>query len=122
MKRCWFGGVLLLLVLISGMLLSRYMGDFHRDLSNQMTRSAQLAGENRSSAQALADDTRQRWEDRRWLMAIISDHSTMEEIEENFRLLTPEAEDSDFREICLRLSVRLKALGEGQMLSWENLF
>jgi hypothetical protein len=46
----------------------------------------------------------------------------MELIDENFALLTRSAEEEDFRETCLRLSAQLKALGEGQMLTLENLF
>ena len=122
MKRCWFGGGLLVFLLIFGLVLSKHMDAFHQDLSEQMTRAAALAGEDRTSAQELSDQTQKSWERRRWLTAVLNDHAPMEQIEENFRLLTPYAEKEDFRETCLRLSAQLKALGEAQLLTLENLF
>ena len=122
MKRCWFGGAVLLLLLISGVILSKNMGAFHQELSENMSRAAELAGEDRTSAQELADQTQRTWERRRWLTAVLHDHDPMEMIEENFTLLTPTAEEEDFRETCLRLSAQLKALGEAQLLTLENLF
>jgi len=122
MKRCWFGGGLLLFLLISGLLLSIWMGDFHRELSETMRQTAALAGEDREKAQESAEEAQEKWENRAFLTAVLSDHAPMEAIEENFALLTPEAEEEDFRETCLRLSAQLNALGEAQMLSWENLF
>lgn len=122
MKRCWFGGGLLILLLISGLLLSRFMGRFHRQLGETMVRAAEMTGENRESAQVAADRARGQWEDRRWLTAVLNDHAPMETIEEHFALLTPQAKEEDFREVCLRLAAQLKALGEGQLLTLENLF
>ena len=71
MKRCWFGGGLLVFLLISGLVLSKHMDAFHQDLSEQMTQSAALAGEDRTSAQKLADQTQKSWERRRWLTAVL---------------------------------------------------
>lgn len=122
MKRCWFGGGVLLFLLAAGLLLSLYLGNFHRELGETMLRTAALAGENREQAQANSEAALKKWERRRFLSAVLSDHGPMEEIEEHFALLTPAAEEEDFRETCLRLSSQLKALGEGQMLTLENLF
>ena len=122
MKRCWFGGGLLVLLLLAGLLTSREMGRFCRELSQDMVRAAEAAGEDREEAQLLADRVRVRWERRRKFAAVLSDHAPMEEIEENFSLLTPEAEEEDFRETCLRLSSQMTALGEAQLLTLENLF
>ena len=122
MKRCWLGGGLLLLLLLAGLWTSREMDVFCRSLSRDMARAAELAGEDRNQAQLLADRVQQRWESRRKLAAVLSDHAPMEQIEENFRLLNREAEEEDFRETCLRLSAQLDALGKGQRLSLENLF
>ena len=122
MKRCWFGGGLLLILLTAGLLLSLYLSNFHRDLSETMYRAAALTGDDREQAQQTAEEVQRKWESRRFLSAVLSDHAPMEEIEENFTLLTRSTEEEDFRETCLRLSSQLKALGEGQMLTWENLF
>ena len=122
MKRCWFGGGILIFLLIAGLLVTGFMGKFHRELGETMGRAATLAGENREAAQKLADETRDTWERRRWLSAVLYDHDPMERIEENFALLIPGAETEDFRETCLRLAAQLKALGDGPMLTLENLF
>ena len=122
MKRCWLGGALLLLLLLAGLWTSRKMDGFCQSLSRDMTRAAELTGENRAEAQVLADQVRRRWESRQKLAAVLVDHAPMEQIEENFRLLNRAAEEEDFRETCLRLSSQLEALGSGQTFSLENLF
>ena len=122
MKRCWFGGGLLVLLLLAGLWTSGKMGSFCSCLSQDMNRAADMAVEDREEAQLLADRVRVRWEKHRKYAAVLSDHAPMEEIEENFTLLTPEAEEEDFRETCLRLGSQMKALGEAQLLTLENLF
>ena len=122
MKRCWYGGGLLLVLLAAGLFLSLYLGFFYRDLGETMLQTATLSGEDRDGAQQKAAQALEKWERRAFLTAVLCDHAPMEAIEENFRLLVPHAEQEDFRETCLRLSSQLKALGEGQLLSWENLF
>lgn len=122
MKRCWFGGGLLLLLLLAGLWGCLKMDRFCQSLSRDMARAAALTEEDREAAQALTDRVRARWESRRKLAAMVSDHAPMEEIEEDFRVLARDAEESVFLETCLRLSARLEALGNGQRLSLENLF
>ena len=122
MKRCWLGGALLLLLLLAGLWASRGMDQFCQSLSRDMARAAELAGEDREAALILTSKVQNRWERRRKWAAVVSDHQPMEQIEENFRLLTRKAEEEDFRETCLRLSAQLEALGKGQKLSLENLF
>ena len=122
MKRCWFGGGLLVLLLAVSLLLSLHMGKVQQELQENMLRAATLVDTDREKAQELADQTFQRWQRQRPVMAVLSDHAPMEVIEEYFCLLIPQAETEDFRETCLRLAAQLKALGEAQMPTWENLF
>ena len=122
MKRCWFGGGLLLLLLLAGLWTGRSMDRFCQSLSRDMARAAALTESDREEAQILTEQLRERWESRRKLAAVLSDHAPMEQIEEDFRLLNRDAEAEDFRETCLRLSARLEALGTAQRLSLENLF
>ncbi len=122
MKRCWFGGALLVLILGAGLIASLSLGRFQRELARDLAQAAQITGADRDRAQILAEEAKEKWDSRRTLTAVLSDHEPMEEIEEHFSLLNPEAEAEDFRETCLRLSARLKALGEAQLPTWENLF
>ena len=121
MKRCWFGGGLLLLLLLAGLLTSREMGRFCRELAEDMGRAAVLTEEDREEAQILADRVQEKWEKHRKFAAMLTDHAPMEKIEEDFHLLTPEAEEDDFRETCLRLASQLEAMGDDQLLTLENL-
>lgn len=121
MKRCWFGGGLLILLLIAGFLTSRELEDFSQSLSEDMVLAAALTREDRAAAQEKVDKAREIWEDRKKFAAFVADHAPMEQIEEHFALLVPEAEADDFREVCLRLSKQLQALGHGQLLTLENL-
>jgi hypothetical protein len=122
MKRCWFGGGLLIFLLVAGLLVSREMARFHLELSEQMFLGAELTDEDRAAAQYMADQVRSKWEDRKKFAAVLTDHTPMEQIDEYFTLLTPEAEEEDFRETCLRLAAQLEALGHGQLLTLENPF
>lgn len=122
MKRCWFGAGLLALLLFGGFLTSRFLEDFTLSLREDMLLAADLTREDRPAAQREADQARRKWESRRKFAAVLADHEPMEQIEEHFALLTPEAEAEDFRETCLRLSAQLEALGQSQLLTLENLF
>ena len=122
MKRCWLGGAVLIVLLIAGLLTGRWMGQFHGELSEQLRLAAALTESSRESAQQQADQAFAKWNSRRKFAAVLADHDPMEQIEEYFALLTPEAETEDFRETCLRLAQQLEALGHSQLLTWENLF
>lgn len=122
MKRCWFGGGLLLLLLIAGLLIGRKAGSFHLELSEALLQAAALTDNDRDGAQAQVNQARRQWESRRKFTAVLTDHAPMDQIQENFSLLTPQAEAEDFREVCLRLASQLEALGHGQLLTLENLF
>ncbi len=122
MKRCWFGGLLLALLLTLGLITSRWMGRFSLSLSEDLRQTAELTGEDRAAAQEKANQSFEKWESRRKFAAVLADHAPMEEIQANFALLTPEAEAEDFRETCLALSSQLETLGHGQLLTLENLF
>jgi hypothetical protein len=113
---------LLIFLLIAGLLVSREMGRFHLSLREELLAAASLTGEDREAAQTKADQARENWENRRKFAAVLSDHAPMDQIQEHFSLLTPEAEEEDFRETCLRLAAQLQALGHGQLLTLENLF
>ena len=121
MKRCWFGGGLLILLLIGGIFTSRALEDFSLSLSENLKSAAALTREDRDAAQEKVNQARAVWESRKKFAAFLADHAPMEQIDEHFALLVPEAEEEDFREVCLRLSKQLQALGHSQMLTLENL-
>lgn len=111
MKRCWFGGAALALLLAVGLILSLSMARFWEGLGAEM-----------AAAEGPADGTAvyEKWQDRRTLAAVLCDHAQLEAIEENFRALTGEPENA--REICLRLSAQLISLAQSQRPTLENIF
>ena len=122
MKRCWFGGGLLILLVIGGLLTSRWLESFSLSLSENLESAAALTQEDRSTAQEKVNQAQKVWESCKKFAAFFADHAPLEQIDEHFALLVPEAEEEDFREVCLRLSSQLQALGQSQMLTLENLF
>lgn len=117
MKRCWFGAAVLVLLLVLGLLLSLFTTRFWEDLGKDMARAAEQA---QAEAVESAGQVHARWQKRRPLAAVLCDHAVLEAIEENFHILTPDAEN--YREICLRLAAQLHALAQAQKLTLENVF
>lgn len=117
MKRCWYGAAALVLLLVLGLLLSLFTARFWGNMSESLARAAeQPQGEAVESAARV----HARWQKWRPLAAVLCDHAALEAIEENFHILTPDADN--YREICLRLAAQLRALAQSQRLTLENVF
>ena len=115
MKRCWIGAGILVLILVLGLLSSTFLRNFCREASSELT----LAAEGKVPAQRI-EGVYRRWERYRTLLAMLCDHSSLSAIREDFRVLDPAGEN--FQETCLRLAIKLEALGDSQSLSWANVF
>lgn len=113
MKRCRFGLGLLVLILVLGLISGTYLDRFCTSAGRELVLAARSPAPEEAVGRVL-----QRWEAHRFLAAVLWDHAALEAIEEEFRILRPEAED--FGETCLRLAAKLQALGRSQKLSWEN--
>lgn len=119
-------GILLLLVLLAGGLLSGwYMGRQHREISQKLEDCAWLALTGQmSNAREEADGARAQWEKGRSLRAVLGDHTPMEEIDDLFaelRIYGAAGEKTEFARTCSALSSRVKAMGEAHRLSWWNI-
>ena len=113
MKRCRFGLGLLILILVLGLISGTYLDNFCTSAGRELVLAARSPAPEEAVRQVL-----QRWETHRFLAAVLWDHASLEAIEEEFRILSPGAED--FGENCLRLAAKLQALGRSQKLTWEN--
>lgn len=117
MKRCWFGAAALVLLLVLGLLLSLFTTRLWENMSADVARAAEQTQE---KAIESVGQVHARWQKRRSLAAVLCDHAALETIEENFHVLTPEADN--YQEICLRLAAQLRALAQSQKLTLENVF
>ena len=111
MKRCWFGLGVLVGILVLGLLFGAYFGRLCREAGDTLS---QIPPEE------IIHRVFRKWEENRMLASVLCDHGDLEEIEENFRILDPAADN--YREACLRLAAKLHALARAQQLSWENVF
>ena len=122
MKRCWFGAGMLLFLLIAGLVVSILMGNFQKNLAQQVSHAAETALDDREAAQKEIDQARVKWQKLRPLAAGLADHDPMNEADALFALLVPQAEDPDFRENARHLAEILRQLGQSHMPTLENIF
>ena len=126
MKRIWFGAALLAVLLISGFASSAWMEKIHLSLSDDLSRAAELAlEENWAGAESFTKAAHREWDKRRDLIASLSDHEPMDQIEGLFAQLDAFARAKDrvsYSSTCIFLARQLEALGQGHRLSLPNFF
>ncbi len=125
MKRCWFGFLLLLILLAGGLASTFAMTRCHEPIAKQLeAAAAHSMAENWESAAALMEEAQARWRSCRSLSSALADHGPMEEIDGLFRELTVYAKARErvhFSSTCLSLSQKIMAMGEAHSLSWKNI-
>lgn len=125
MKRGIFGLGILALFLILGLLGAKVMEDFHTPLAHQLEQAATLALRgDLEDATRLAEDVHRRW-DRKWdQVAILADHTPMDQIDATFARLEAYGQAGNiwnFAALCRDLSAQISATAEAHKLSWRNL-
>ena len=125
MKRGWFGGALLLVLLAGGIVSSVVMGNFHEPLARSLDRASEFAlEENWEQAEQTARQARERWEDMWHFSAIVSDHGPMEQIDALFSQLDIYRQAGDpvnFAAVCASLSQQIGDMADAHGISWWNL-
>ena len=125
MKRGIFGLGILLLFLVLGLWGSYAMSRFHEPVSDTLEQAAQtaLAGDLELAVQD-AKAAQAKWE-RRWnQVAVLADHTPMDEIDAMFARLEIYGRSgnvADFAAHCNQLAVLISATAEAHELSWWNL-
>ena len=118
------GIVLLVLLLVAGLLISRYMGHRQEKIAGLLEDSAWMALSGQwSDARKTGEEARQQWEAQWDLRAVLGDHTPMEEIDDLFarmRISAAAGERADFARDCAALAGRIRAVGNAQRLSWQN--
>ena len=116
---------LLLVLLLLGLLSGWYLERQHRQLSRQLEDSAWLALSGQlSNARQEVQTAQAKWEKGRSLLAVLGDHTPMEDIDDLFaelQICGAAGEGTEFARICSALSCRMEAMGNACKLSWWNI-
>ena len=126
MKRSWFGFFLLLILLASGLLVTRLMDRIHAPIARDLVTAGEYAlSGDWASAEELARQAEAVWEQQEKLRACFADHGPMEEIDGCFAQLEIYCrmkEETAFAAACGDTARKVNAMGEAHGLKWENLF
>ena len=125
MKRCWFGGALLILLLAAGITITLLMGKFHTPISQDLEKAAICVGNAQwEQAGSYASSARHRWEQHRKFSAAFADHEPMEDMDQLFAELEIWLEAQDIEHcaaICAQLSQAAQAMKDAHTMTWWNL-
>lgn len=124
MKRCWFGLILLLVLLLGCAWSSGYMSKVHSPLSETAMEAADFALEGDwGNAMTLTGRIRTQWENRWGIVAAFADHEPMEQINSLFAQLEIYAAAGDrvgYAAVCAALSAAMDAMADGGSFTWWN--
>ena len=125
MGRCWFGSLLLLVLLGFG-LWSTFSADaMHRPVSEALEQAAELSLSGQlEEGISLAQGAKADWENNWHTAATTADHAPMDEIDGLFAQMEVYArvrQGADFDACCARLSRLIHAMGEAHSPGWWNL-
>ena len=126
MKRIWFGAALLGALLVLGIFSTALMENTHLTQAAQLDRAAELAASgNWQGAESAFSEAKDSWEKRSSLIAGLSDHEPMDQIEGCFAQLEVFLGMRDtvsFCGACRYLAKQLEALGKSHSFNLQNFF
>lgn len=125
MKRCWFGFILLVILLLGGVFSSKTLIDNQKEISTHLRQAAEAAAdEDWEAAKSTLTAAREKWEKGWHFTASFADHEPMEDIDSLFaqaeiylRSQNPEA----LAAVCAELVCSVDDIGEAHALNWWNL-
>lgn len=125
MKRERIGFCLLLVLLILGLLVTRYMGTAHQDMAQKLDSAQVLAlAEDWEGVGRLVRSAQKNWEDSWRVTAALTDHAVLEQIDSllaQLDLYQKQKEELAFASTCAQISSYLQDLGDAHALNWWNL-
>lgn len=125
MKRGVFGLGILLVFLVLGLWGSFAMSDLHQPVSKVLEKAAQTALDGDLEAAAIAAKEAQgKWEDHWHPVAMLADHTPMDEIDGMFAQLEIYAQAGNhqhFAACANQLAAMISATAEAHELTWWNL-
>ena len=125
MKRFWLGAAILLLLFLSGVLITLAFSRIHEPLQKTLAAAGEAALEgDQTKATFFANTARSRWETYRSFTAAVADHAPLEEIDAAFFALQTYIDLGwwgEFATLCAQLAQMAGAMAESQALVWWNL-
>ena len=126
MKRIWFGAALLGALLVLGIFSAALMEDTHLTQAAQLDSAADLAmSGNWKGAETAFSEAKDGWDKRSSLIAGLSDHEPMDQIEGRFAQLEVFLgmhDSASFCGACRYLAKQLEALGKSHSFNLQNFF
>ena len=126
MKRIWFGAALLGALLVLGIFSAALMEDPHLTQVARLERAAELAASgNWQGAESAFSEAKALWEKRSAIIAGLSDHEPMDQIEGCFAQLEVFLgmhDAASFCGACRYLAKQLEALGKSHSFNLQNFF
>ena len=126
MNRIWFGAALLIALLILGLGSSALMERSHLEQAEELNRAAGFAlSGNWAAAGSALEKAKDSWEKSSFLVAALSDHGPMDQIEGFFgelEVFLKLRDGASFSSSCRYLAAQLDALGKSHSLNLQNLF
>ena len=125
MNRGVLGFLILAVFLAVGLWSAHALTDFHQPLADQLEEAAtlSLAGD-LSKATAMTEEVKDQWQTHWNNVAILADHTPMDEIDGLFARLDAFAKAgnaSEFAACCKQLSILISATAEAHALSLKNI-
>lgn len=125
MKRLWWGLVLLLVLLLTGIGAQIAMTAIHGPASGDLERAAQAAlSEDWDTALPLADGAYERWQRYQKITASISDHTPMDDTQTLFaemRVYAASRDTAHFAACCAQLAKATRSFADAHTLNWWNM-
>lgn len=127
MGKIFWSGVLILTLLLGLTLgVSWGMNAIHSPLQRSLEQAADAAvAGDVSLAQQLGQQAKQRWDTFRKAVAVVADHTPMDEIDQLFAQMQAYAraeEDADLAACCTQLARLVESMADAHILTWWNLF
>ena len=125
MKRLWLGVAMLAVLFSLGLASTAGVGRVCKPISQNLSSAADHVQEGEwEQAVALSQQAKSRWERWHHIVAALTDHEPMDEVDSLFATLDIYARENDkirFADCCARLSALIEAVGEAQAVYWWSI-
>ena len=125
-KFFWSGTLILTLLLGLTLSISWAMDSIHTPMEQALEQAADaaLTGDV-DQARQLGTQAKQRWDRFRKAVAVVADHSPMDEIDQLFAQMQAYAqaeEETELASCCAQLARLVQSMADAHILTWWNLF
>lgn len=123
-RRFYLGAGILALLLVLGIFNGHWLDQSNRQIVQRLIQAEEAAQEgNSDDALALAQQAKALWQSSWNRVAVVADHTAMDEIDGLFSQLVHYAREgaASFCATCARVRELVKAVSDGHQFTWWNL-